>query len=145
MEQYNILNDPIRCQISTSKKSQLSILRKFVSFSRCSQLKVLTLKSYVKVMIYNTRIGAIRWQMHDFLSVFAFFKTLLDKIAAQQFNLENQAKVTEHNIRNGPVQWQISTSIKVIVEDFFTRSRRFFRYNYLNLFTNNLLNSLWIE
>ena len=30
--------------------------------------KLMTLEMQVKIMTYNIRSGAIRWQMHDFLS-----------------------------------------------------------------------------
>ena len=73
------LMTPFDAKYQPLKSHSWAFYANLLPFSRCSKLKFLTLKSYVKVMIYNTRNGASRWQMHDFLSVFAFSSLYLLK------------------------------------------------------------------
>ena len=68
--EYNISDGSILWQISTSiKKSRLSILRQFSSFSRNIHFKIVTVKMQVKVMTYNIRSDVMQWQISDFLSL----------------------------------------------------------------------------
>ena len=71
----------------------------------------------MKVAMYNIRSGAIRWQIHYFLSDgnsnVCIFQRLLVKIALENFNLESVGQGHEYNFFNDAIRWQISKSTKV--------------------------------
>ena len=91
-------------------------------------------------MTCNIGSGAIRWQIPDFLSDdngnYCIFQRLLIKMAShlKSLTLKMYFKVMHCNIRNGPIRWQISTSIEIILAQFFANSP-FLRNSHFEILT----------
>ena len=76
---------------------------------------------YRSVMLYNTRNGAIRWQIPDFLSdenSNICISLCLSEWSPEKCYFKTEIMVTEHNIRNGPIRWRISSATNIILEYF---------------------------